>query len=90
MNQKQGAGQTRGEILRVAQNDRVKEGNEPETGSWGTTGPSTSLGMTEWAETTGGTEISYDDSLVRVLVLPSDEERMIARDTVRLITGKDA
>jgi acetate kinase len=90
MNQKQGAEQPRGEILRVAQNDRVKEGNEPETGSWGTTGPSTSLGMTEWAETTGGTEISYDDSLVRVLVLPSDEERMIARYTVRLITGKDA
>jgi hypothetical protein len=90
VNQKQGAGQPRGEILRVAQNDRVKEGNEPETGSWGTRGPSTSLGMTEWVETKGGTEISYDDAFVRVVVLPSDEERMIARDTVRLITGKDA
>jgi acetate kinase len=46
--------------------------------------------MTEWVETKGGTEISYDDAFVRVVVLPSDEERMIARDTVRLITGKDA
>ena len=36
------------------------------------------------------TEISYDDAPVRVLVLPSDEERMIARDTVRLIAREDA
>ena len=31
------------------------------------------------------TVISYDDSPVRVMVLPSDEERMIARATVQLI-----
>jgi len=37
-----------------------------------------------------GTEISYEDAPVRVLVLPSDEERMIARDTVQLIVGEDA
>ena len=37
-----------------------------------------------------GTEISYDDAPVRVVVIPSDEERMIARDTVRLIIGEDA
>jgi acetate kinase len=88
--EKQEAEPPRGENLRVAQNDSGGEGDEPETGSWGTRGPSTSLGMTEWVETKGGTEISYDDAFVRVVVLPSDEERMIARDTVRLITGKDA
>ena len=35
------------------------------------------------------TKISYTDAPVRVLVLPSDEERMIARDTVQLI-GREA
>ncbi|MCO5223688.1 MAG: hypothetical protein M9947_19265, partial [Thermomicrobiales bacterium] len=34
---------------------------------------------------TDSTEISYDGVPVRVMVLPSDEERMIARDTVELI-----
>jgi len=34
---------------------------------------------------TNGTVISYEDALVRIMVLPSDEERMIARDTIRLI-----
>lgn len=34
------------------------------------------------------TEISYDHAPVRVMVLATDEERMIARDTVRLITAK--
>jgi acetate kinase len=34
------------------------------------------------------TDISYDRAPVRVMVLATDEERMIARDTIRLITGK--
>ncbi|HET9659063.1 MAG TPA: acetate/propionate family kinase [Thermomicrobiales bacterium] len=46
--------------------------------------PSTSLGMTR------GMDISYSGAPVRVLVLPSDEERMIARDTLRLIAGEHA
>ncbi len=36
------------------------------------------------------TEISYSDAPVRVLVLPSDEERMIARDTVHSIDREHA
>jgi len=35
-------------------------------------------------------EVSYTHAPVRVLVLPSDEERMIARDTVQLIDREDA
>lgn len=35
---------------------------------------------------TNATVISYERSPVRVMVLPSDEERIIARDTVRLIS----
>jgi acetate kinase len=38
---------------------------------------------------TNATEISYDDATVRVMVLPSDEERMIARDTIHLIEQKE-
>ncbi|MEZ4532644.1 MAG: acetate/propionate family kinase [Thermomicrobiales bacterium] len=47
--------------------------------------PSASLGMTSFTVRKIGTEISYDDAPVRVMVLPSDEERMIARDTITLI-----
>ena len=36
------------------------------------------------------TEISYGEAPVRVLVLPSDEERMIARDTLQLIAREDS
>jgi acetate kinase len=36
------------------------------------------------------TKISYNDAPVRVLVLPSDEERMIARETVQLIAREGA
>ncbi len=96
--QEQGAERPRGEILRVAQNDSAGESDGPGTGSRPTRGPSTSVGMT--GRTVGttrgaigisdGTEISYEDAPVRVLVLPSDEERMIARDTVQLIVGEDA
>jgi acetate kinase len=39
---------------------------------------------------TGGTEISYDDAPVRVLVVPSDEERMIAHDTIQLIDREES
>ncbi|MCA9861253.1 MAG: acetate kinase, partial [Thermomicrobiales bacterium] len=35
--------------------------------------------------TEDATEISYENAPVRVMVLPADEERMIARDTVELI-----
>lgn len=35
------------------------------------------------------TEISHNDASVRVLVLPSNEERMIARDTAHLIATED-
>ncbi len=38
---------------------------------------------------TNATVISYDGAPVRVMVLPSDEERMIARDTVQLVAGKE-
>jgi acetate kinase len=33
--------------------------------------------------------ISYDDAPVRVMIVPSDEERMIARDTVQLIQREE-
>ena len=45
--------------------------------------------MTDTLGTTDVTDISYRQSPVRVLVLPSDEERMIARDTVALISRED-
>jgi acetate kinase len=35
------------------------------------------------------TVISCDDSPARVMVLPADEERMIARDTIQLIQREE-
>ncbi len=80
----------RGEILRVAQNDDEGERGALEGGLRATRDPSTSLRMTEGGGTTMDMELSYIDAPVRVLVVPSDEERMIARDTVQLIDREDA
>jgi acetate kinase len=44
------------------------------------------------AATVGGAEgrISADDSRVEVWVLPTDEELLIARDTVRVVQGRES
>jgi hypothetical protein len=90
-------GQQRGEILRVAQNDN-EVGNSGDEETWTGTREVpplrfASVGMTEGVApvgTTEFTEISYEGAPVRVVVVRSDEERMIARDTVQCIERENA